>query len=413
MVPEFPTLALQIHKDQNDVYSFELMPEVDVEKNIIWRDEEMTDADLHRVRQALVSTQFETVDQIPAWRLMVSPTSGGSHVSLFFHHSMQDGTSAGAVLFAIRDALNLPVDNPTSLIKIPETTEIPQSVEHYMELPVTEKGKAEFIADLSKPSDLDLWNGGTILDTTDFSPFTQAVLRTTSAQEMKTLLAECRKNETTVTCFLVAVMLYAIDLVLGDDAHTKLLATVPQNLRDIVAKSATIKPSEKVLMGDFVNATLVPYARVSRDNKSVSLDHLWSVARSTRQLIQEKALNITTSTADLGIAFIPYLGCTVLENQKKLRTSGAPRFNSCEVSSLVLPGAPPSPTSDQWVFENPVFIQGNEENSAMSLSAIGYRGGDQIMSFTWASESLNDSIAIGVADTVKELIAKVVAKASK
>lgn len=412
MVPEFPTLALQIHKDQNDVYSFVLMHEVHVEKNIIWREEEMAEADLHRVRQALISTQFETVDKIPAWRIMVSPTTGGSHVSLFFHHALQDGTSAGTVLFAIRDALSQPIDNPTSLIKIPETAEIPQSVEHYMELAVTEQGKAKFIADLSKPPDLDLWNGGTIIDTTNFSPFTQAVLQTTSAQCMKILLAECRKNETTVTCFLVAVMLYAIDLVLGDDFHTKLLATVPQNLRDIVAKSATGKKSDKVLMGDFVNATLVPYTRVFGDSKPVSLDCLWSVARSTRQLIQEKALNITTSTADLGIAFMPYLGCTVLEHQKMLRTSGLPRFNSCEISSLVLPGDPPSPTSDQWVLKDPVFIQGNEENSAMSLSAIGYRGGDQVMSFTWASESLNDSIAIGVADTVKELIRKVVAKAS-
>lgn len=484
MVAQFPTLALQIHRSRdidhedqkNNTYSFVLMDEVDVEKNLIWHDTQLSVTELLKFRQALVSRNFETIDTVPPWRLAVSPTEHGSHVTFNFHHALTDGTGALGVLFAIRDALNSspPVPNinpsslPLSIITIPVGTPLPTPVESHFELSVTAEAKAAFEAELAQtpgPADVQkLWTGScpSSIDTSKGPPLqAQILMYTIPAASMKTLLQKSRENGATITGVLVATLMYATDIVLGSSGvnvpetqTTGLQTTVPQNLRTIIDRERVGSGPSALLMGDFVTATLIPYTRVVGAGVGVGvgadssrhtdrsrsrspdphldlpvdhdLAHLWSVSRSTSRTLKQKALNITTRTSNLGISFLPYLGCSVYEFQKRIRAGGKARANSFEVSSLVIPELPPpslvsseeedsepkskssSSSMSSWTLKDPIFIQAIAEGPAIALSAIGYRGGSQTMSFTWAAEVVENEIVEKIVDTFKDLIKSIV-----
>lgn len=407
IVQQLPSLALQIHR-VNGVYSFVLAEEVDLDKQVYWHENPFkTDTELMQFRQDQISKQFEQIDKIPPWRLLVSPVEGGSQVSFFFHHSLMDGTGATHVLFSLARELSAePATLPSSVVQIPSSAQIPPNVEASIELSVTPEAKAEFEADQNKPYSADLWTANTIYGVQEESLYSKALLHTTSAEDMATLLTQCRKNGVTVTTLLIAVLFYATDKVLGSTTDkTKFLCTVPQNLRTVIDKS----PDAPVRMGDYVTATVLPYTRKhgAVTPTRPDFDLIWETAKEGRKTLLEKAINITATTPNLGIAFLPFVG-DIYTMFKELVENQSPRDHTYEFSSIVLPSS-----ASNWTLQDPIFIQGcGKTGPAALVSAISYKGGAQTVSFSYASETIEDGIVKGVVDQFGDLIGQICSAAT-
>lgn len=387
-------VSLILHDNETDSYKLKIASTVDLAKNVVFHPK--TDAASHQesiTRQ--LSTQFQNISTVPPWLLWISPVDGCLKVTFFFHHSLFDGTSGKNFLLELRDELNKVTDlDNSSIFHVPESVVPLPSVETLLNLPESVADQIQKHSNTPPRLAQNVWAGSPCVDVSTGPLKTKAVLKQLTAHEIKALAAKCKTHNTSITALLTALILAALDEALVQEGvpQTDIQYSIPRNLRPLANHPEVSEAS----FGDIVTSVSLSHERTN------STKSIWDTAAAIRsQIIQEIAAG-----SDI-------LSTALLTNETNFRKKyisrfGGPRGAALEVSTLLVDERPPVP-GNSWYLHDFYFIQGaNSDGSAVTMSAISYKGGALQLSIAWASEIVPDMIIHHISDLFSKEISSLV-----
>lgn len=397
LILKHPSLALLIHGPSTDNPEFHLAETVDLTQMVIWSEEGLTTQDQE---QALVTKYlthpFKNVDKIPPWRLLVCPRgSQALSVSFVFHHSIGDGTSGKIFLTDLADALNTAVPDSSTTVTIPTNSKIPPSLEMISKLQygffflVNEFAKKYGII---KPPTQGVW-AGTTLALEAFNPPIRVQTSHLSLEPalIKTLAAECRRRQVSVSALIAALAVVAVDTAVPSDAGKSLAASLPRNLRPVLAAVGEDD------MGVYVTGMTSVFERAKlRSASPAYMDRVWAATAQITKVIKASIALRDWNSSVGKLRNIPNMRSYI----KSL--VGTPATSSVDISTLLI-NKPPTKETDVWAMDDISFTQSpNLFRSALVLNSIGFKGEKLNVSFVWASEVLSDELAAQVVDQFKK-----------
>lgn len=386
-----PSLALVIHGQSSDNPTFNLLSQVDLKKLVVWL-EDTTEEQAFELLKQYMGKQFENIDEIPPWRLLVCARENQLSVTFLFHHALGDGTSGTIFMKELGKALNdsSPLEN--GLVDIPKSTEIRPSLESVLDMP---QGFFNILKIVAKDMGIikgpqNPWTGAPVPDTysSGNGPAKTNIARySISAENMKKLLTESRSHGTTIAALLTAIGVVSLNSVISDDSYQTILSSIPRNLRPLID---AVSEND---MGTYVASIDSAFDRSSlkTENDNVS-DTIWGVSGQLTSSIQAA---IKKKNSELNSGLLKYAG-----NMRQFFTKkvGKPRSCSLEMSSLVVDKKDDSP-SDEWTLDNLYFYQcANSVGAPLGFSAISYRGGALNITCAWASDIVADELVSQLMD---------------
>lgn len=474
LINEHQSLAVLIqNEDKLDVpHLFSLPSQVDIEKNIVYSPIVSSDGQditseslkasaielssvdsnpgLLKTMASRVSTQFESVDKILPWRVILTPVKlthqdgsiiYGSHLIFAYHHSIADGTSGKIFMTRLLDILNTQYKShsenstPSSLVDIPPSSEIFPTIEHALDLPqsifhlIGIKLKIGGWLTRFKP-----WSGYPVLDTISENAVgieqygCEVKLLRVSASKMMELLSKARKNKGSITSLFTGIGEVAFHSTLKEffdspdipsdqrypgPFYDGIQSSIPRNLRpnmkkgETGSKNLTFSPSLKDAMGVYVCSVKhdMPSSQIENilanaSDKQAQEAAIWKCSNSAKKAILD-SINQKNKNLDTGL--LAYINSMPDFFRGKV---GKPRNGSLEVSSI-LAGADPSvaikssdgtvlePTAGTkdrpYVLKNLAFIQtASAIGTPVNLSLVSYKGGDLAISISWSPGAVPD-----------------------
>lgn len=472
LVSEHPSLALIIKNESRlDVpHEFELLLELDVSRNIIYSpvvtEKEPSIEDLKKSAIELdsidsnpvilktisdrLSIQFDLIDEIPPWRLIVSPAkltskdgtiTYGSHIIFAFHHSLADGTSGKLFLNALLEVLNNQYQDKTvsesSIAKLPLTTLIPPPLEETMPLPTSfRRITTALLQDMGWLPAFKHWSGAPVLDTISKNAVgidqyrIQVKILRVSAQNAATLLSKAREHKVSITSLISSIGVVALHLTLkrwyGNSSGLPkkeqypgnfegLQCSIPKNLRPIMKKHKadtkfTFLPFLEDAMGVYVCSIdhnlsisfIEPILLANKDNtEEAEKSAVWETAKQIKQTINDHA---KTDNKNLDTGLLKYISSFPKFFKKKV---GGKRKGSIEVSSIMagpdksVSTVPKDGSSTSaiaatagtperpYALKNLLFAQtASGATAPINVSLISFKSGDMCISFSWVTASV-------------------------
>lgn len=461
LIVENPSLALTIHNETSETepHTFKLLEKFDLNKIIHYgpaippeiKDNEVIDVQtlkkfaipveelesnskITSMIQQRVSQQFPNVDEIPPWRLYITPVclsknKYGTFVSFGFHHALGDGTSGRIMLTKLFDILNqehskitntttiTKTDPKASIINIPATCNIRPTLESVLKLPESFFHLIKIILQVKGyTSSPNAWTGNPIVDS--FSPnavspetyVSKTKLLVISKEKMVTLLNLSRNHKVSVTSSISAIAaislhktLLELDPNYSSSKYDSLLCGVPRNLRSII-------PDDKVQaddMGVFVCGMNIPVSISQIDSNENTVDAVWAVSQSVKTFIDGEVAKGDKNT-DTGM--LRY--ATPLHHYFTVKP-GHPHSSSLEISSIVAGPVPSAPTSEKpFNLSHLSFVQtASLLGAPINMSLISYKGGDLGVGVTWSECTVSSDIALQHCETFQKLLDEVLLKA--
>lgn len=383
-----PALATLLKFDQNDEAYYKLLADkIDLSLNVEFKNFE-SEEELQKAVLKMTSTKLDDLDRIPGWRLWITKVHNGIKLNFFFHHSLFDGTAAQDFLVQLVSNLQESKKDSDPVVATPNDAELVPSLEQLLGLELPLKG---VVKGFTPPEDsgVAFWSGTPVGETSETSPYlTKCVRKVVSSDDLKKLLVKTKEHGTSLTPLITSVVLYSLQRFFSGK-YVKATATIPRNTRPWV------NPDEKygkVPYGDFVSSIPV-------ESSARTIPALWESARTMSSVI--KGYN-DRGTKDAYDEFISMAG-----DQKELykRRIGEARTFSVEVSSVFITNGLPEKDS-KWQVSDFTFIQGiSSEGPPILCSTISYKDGPMVLSFSWASETVeDDTIVESTADEFSKTI---------
>ena len=343
---------------------------------------EDTTAELDTVLSEQHSRGFE-LGRIPAWRCLifrdyedevgdiaVGGVRGGNRgvwISFIYHHALADGVSGLALHKSLLAALSRPHKNPTfagRYVVHPQQKPYPSSLESLIPLPLS---LPRIVSEVwSKvyfplPSPPTLYTGSP----TPACPTpttTKTIYKSLhfSARTLKALLSVSRRENTTITSLLTAIIAIAIFQAIPGK-FDKLISSTPINLR----RYAPTERIQEVAVGAYVASTQSEYSR-----SPPTSSNLFAIAREHTAQIHDR---LDAGTADLDVGMLRWISDLFAFLKGKF---GKQREDSFAVSNV---GA----WDGEVGVDRIMFSQsGGVVGTAMEWCVVGVRGGGLVLGCT-------------------------------
>ncbi|KAI5837985.1 alcohol acetyltransferase [Morchella snyderi] len=315
-------------------------------------------AEIDEILSSQHNNKFRELGRLPLWRVIIiaprtpDPAARGVDVAFVYHHALGDGVTGLAFHHALLRALNTPceaAEEEGPSVVVPPELPLAPPVEGLVSLS-TSVSKLWSQVWPPKTAHAGHWSGAAIQ-----IPL-KNVVRTVvfPAGVLAGVVAACRREGTTVTALLEAVLARAFFGVLGEETE-KLSTTTAIDLRRFIRDA-----------GDETMGVMVCSVPVVHERRAAA--DVWGVARRCKAIIQ-KALEAGTKDTDTGL--LKYLS-----NYEKyfLGKLGTRREHSLGVSNL---GAFKSTSVGEWGISRVIFSQSaSVSGCAVEFSVASVVGGE-------------------------------------
>lgn len=343
---------------------------------------EDTTAELDTVLSEQHSRGFE-LGRVPAWRCLIfrdyedevgdvaaGVVGGGNRgvwISFIYHHAIADGVSGLALHKSLLTALSRPHKNPTFASRYvvhPQQKAYPSSLESLIPLPlslpriVSEVWSKVYFPPPPPPT---LYTGSPI-SACPTPAATKTIYKSLhfSARALKTLLSVSRRENTTITSLLTAIIATATFQAIPGK-FDKLTSSTPINLRRYVPTERI----QEVAVGAFVASLRSEYSR-----SPPTPSNLFAIAREHTAQINDR---LDAGTADLDVGMLRWVSDLSAFLKGRL---GKQREDSFIVSNI---GA----WDGEAGVDRVVFSQsGGVIGAAMEWCVVGVRGGGLVLGCT-------------------------------
>ena len=343
---------------------------------------EDTTAELDTVLSEQHSRGFE-LGRVPAWRCLIfrdyedevgdvaaGVVGGGNRgvwISFIYHHAIADGVSGLALHKSLLTALSRPHKNPTfagRYVVHPQQKAYPSSLESLIPLPlslpriVSEVWSKVYFPPPPPPT---LYTGSPI-SACPTPTATKTIYKSLhfSARALKTLLSVSRRENTTITSLLTAIIAIATFQAIPGK-FDKLTSSTPINLRRYVPTERI----QEVAVGAFVASLRSEYSR-----SPPTPSNLFAIAREHTAQINDR---LDAGTADLDVGMLRWVSDLSAFLKGRL---GKQREDSFIVSNI---GA----WDGEAGVDRVVFSQsGGVIGAAMEWCVVGVRGGGLVLGCT-------------------------------
>ncbi|RYP58601.1 hypothetical protein DL769_008888 [Monosporascus sp. CRB-8-3] len=425
-VLEHPLLQVGLVGEHSRTPTWIQLESVDFRNHVEWKAAESSeefDRLFCETLQSQLDTEFGNLGSRPGWRMSVlhQKEAGFLEVVYCFNHPASDGT--GAKIFhetLLRCLKNRAVDDARPRILKDRVLELPESLDHFIpaqhkvtKFPITVGYAAKALWRDARPPFLSK----------DPSHATWAPYRTSPNKTrlgwfridqpaLQRVLAECRRQRTTLTGLLHALCLISLAPQLGKSEARAFAAMTAVNTRQLLPSNPPAYPWLELnkAIGNFSSAIfhefdeeLVAMARSYTRGASTSdlpLDEplksiAWEVASGVRRKIEaDLRLGVKNNILSL-MKFVDLFGGWKAHLKDHVRT---PRELSWLVTNLgVLDGTVQGVTSEgtedgeAWHISHAQFALCADVASAVfQLSPIAVKGGDLVVYCSW-QESVVDS----------------------
>ncbi|CUS10137.1 unnamed protein product [Tuber aestivum] len=400
-----PPLAVTILGENTSEPRFARLKSIDLEEVVqtILLPGEDTAAELDTVLSEQHSQGFE-LGRVPGWKCLIlrnyedevgdvasGAVGGGGNgrvwISFIYHHSIADGVSGLALHRSLLSALSRPHKNPTfagRYVVHPQRKAYPSSLESLIPLPlslpriVSEVWSKVYFPPPPPPT---LYTGSP----TPTCP-TPATTRTIykslhfAAKTLKVLLSVSRRENTTITSLLTAIIATATFQAIPGK-FDKLTSSTPINLRRYV-------PTEKIqeaAIGAYVASLQSEFSR-----SPPTPSNLFSIAREHTAQINDR---LDAGTADLNVGMLRWVSDFFAFFKGKL---GRQREDSFAVSNV---GA----WDGEAGVDRVVFSQsGGVVGPAMEWCVVGVRGGGLVLGCTGCEGAVEARVLERVLEGVRK-----------
>lgn len=376
VILEYPQLAYLIINEDSKA-EFHIAEKVDLDNHVLWVDTE----DLTNI----IEVKFDTVAEIPPWRLLVHKRSNGFCATFKFHHAIGDGTTGKLFLETLTSALNETANEDalaSSSVIIPDTVTVEPSLEEATQLSVGLWTTAKLLATtwgLISPGP-KYWNGSPVPESITPLPTARIEKFSLDNEIISTIQKKCKSNKTSVTSLLTAALTKALYDSIEDKENIKY--TIPRNLR-------SLNPEYANKMGVFV-------CSIEGIATPEQVTDIWELSRDIKAGIEA---NVAQGTRDLNTGLLKYVSNMWSFINGKL---GKPRNDSFEISSLLLT----RPTGlNNWSMEEVTFTQCVSVcGSPLAVSVAGFKGEKLNLTCTWGTGYIKEEIAMNTIENFKQIV---------
>ncbi|XEV02593.1 hypothetical protein FSHL1_007880 [Fusarium sambucinum] len=366
-----------------------------VERSYPLSSDSQTDNELDSLLENRHNTSFKTVyGTLPVWRLIILQdyrSKDGFVASFVYHHSMCDGVSSQIFQDAFQSAL---CDISSSSLEIQavevvysDGSAISSPLEDLHSLPLPENPLVPDAANLNE------WRGSTV----SVPCKTRYKSLSLAPEVLRSFAQECKKNKTTVTAALPALVAKVLYDSLPSTTEA-LTCNLPVSLRSDL-------PPKQVdnILGNFIDAFKVQLLRSDLDQSSDGTTAIWKHAKKVQQATRRYFANASPSGE-------PYANVAVFKLIPDIKTFlastvGNPRGESFEVSNL---GHFPEPKNLKG-HGNPFWRRGK-----LLLSRCAFAPGAPLViciidnlesvgiGFTWQADVGDDEVVKSVIDRLEK-----------
>jgi hypothetical protein len=315
-------------------------------------------AEIDEILSSQHNNKFRELGRLPPWRVVIiaprtpDPAARGVDVAFVYHHALGDGATGLAFHRALLRALNTPCEAAEE--EVPSVVVPPE-----IPLAAPLEGLVSMSTSVSK-----LWSQIWFPKTTHAGHWSGAAIQIPLKTVVRTVVfpagilagvvAACRREGTTVTALLEAVLARAFFGVLGEETE-KLSTTAAIDLRRFIPGA-----------GDETMGVMVCSVSVVHERRAAA--DVWGVARRCRAVLQKA---VETGTKDTDTGLLKYLSDYEKYFLGKL---GMRREHSIEVSNL---GALKSTPEGEWGISRVIFSQSaSVSGSAVEFSVVSVVGGE-------------------------------------
>ncbi|RPA98398.1 hypothetical protein L873DRAFT_1740684 [Choiromyces venosus 120613-1] len=380
-----PPLGVTILGENTREPRFARLKSIDLEEIVqtILLPGEDTTAELDTVLSEQHSRGFE-LGRLPGWRCLifrdhedeardaaagVGGGNGGVWISLIYHHAIADGVSGLALHKSLLVALSQPHKNPTfagRYVVHPQQKPYPSSLESLIPLPlslpyiVSQVWSKVYFPPPSPPT---LYTGNPVPASPNPSN-TKTIYKSLhfSARALKTLLSVSRRENTTITSLLTAIIAIAIFQAVPSK-FDQLTSSTPINLRRYVPTERI----QEVVIGSYAASLSSEYTRCAP-----SPSNLFAIAREHTAQINDR---LDAGTADLNVGMLRWVSDFFTFFKEKL---GKLREDSFAVSNVGVWDGGEDGGVDRVVFSQ----SGEVVGPAMEWCVVGVRGGGLVLGCT-------------------------------
>lgn len=412
MIEKHPMLRVTIHGQGSD-YAYHAAESVDLSNHIFTTTIDCSSAEEYRQllaeKQAdLHNHRFENISSIPPWKITavkVKSTStdfvpeDSQDVYLHWHHSLFDGVSGRSFHEELLAALNkaaeqgddveadLSFEVQTDKVPLPEEEAVPFTLSTGFTLRILWN---EFGPAFLKSTPPEFWAGKNI----DFSkPYkTNTFPIDVTADNLKTLLAACRENKTSLTGLLHSLQLVAFAKhIKGAPAFS---TTTTIGMQPYVKDDAP-EPTLRVLTSNYVHPLDTELVELFRGG--VTDEQIWATAAALRAGLAEK---LKTLPKDDIIPMLKHISDWESWWAKK---DGTARSNSWEISNL---GVFKQAEGGKFKITRAFFSNGAmRAGTPISFNVASVAGGGLTVCVSWDDDALPKELVHNISQELEALIA--------
>ncbi|KAF3918234.1 hypothetical protein ABW20_dc0110568 [Dactylellina cionopaga] len=396
-VQEHPALGITVVRDENQTLFYQRLSSVNLEKMIRFETLPKGQQEQERRLMTLSAEEnnrgFENTAGQPLWRAVVlrDGTSSGDkynfHIAFFWHHVIGDGRSGLAVHQSILEALQysfgMDVDDKIDPTCVPVSIK-PLFISMEQALPYASAppmGNPQSNGDLGRK-----WTGGNY----KFQPpiVTQLARIRLPAQGVQNIIGACRKNNTTVTALLQAVvgkaLLDNIDL---DRIRTAVAVSLRRFFSPVIDDS---------VMGLWISTYTTEYHKSQFDQRPGAPSALWECSRRNTAKINE-----TIEDGGKNVEIMSLMGVDDYESSLKAK-AGQPRDNSFGLTNLGVFKASQVRDKQGVVIDDMVFSQSSHANgAAFTICIVSVQGCDMNIVFNWQEGIVTQEKMNAIVDAVR------------
>lgn len=396
VIQQQPVLSTVFVDDSSSKIWYSRLPELDVTKFVTFLQRQQPydgvsrDVELDELLEKQHNTKFEEINgATPCWRLMILASHENSFpipkfsVTYVSHHSISDGLSTIAFhksfLAALKSTNN--VSLPSTIITSPKTEMLP-SLEKALKLSISggymvKTVYSEIFASRSK----SLWTGKPIQVVTA-SHFQSRVI---GSDCTAAFAAQCKKNQTTVTATLQALIAATLfELLPSQFAHLECEVSVSPRrwLKYPISESS---------LGNWVVTYNEPYKR-----RQQSQGFSWDEARRSRQSALAY-LAREGKDGEIGLLrFLPDIESFCRSRIGKARDKsfevsnvGVFDYNKEQIEGNIDDAESGNSIRERWHIGRMVFSQSSHAPaSAITVSVVTGADGCCVLGFTWQEGSV-------------------------
>ncbi|KAF3908637.1 hypothetical protein AA313_de0202957 [Arthrobotrys entomopaga] len=394
-IQEHPALGMCVTQDEKQNLCFQRLGSINLEEIIKFELAEDPEQVLMTLSSKENNQGFDMVGK-PLWRAVVlrnSRNTSDKHfwIGVFWHHVIGDGKSGLAIHESILEGLasfenldcrtNRPPENDTS--RVPVSTK-PLFIPMEQALP---DSKAP--TPIPPISECEKWTGGNF----NFRQPTVtklAHLRLPS-HTLERVLEACRRNKTTMTAFLQAVMAKAV---LDNVSQDRLRTAVAVSLRRFFATDIAVSDS---VMGLWISTYTTEYHRSQFAGATTATSTtLWQRARENTAQINE-----FITDGGKNVELMSLKGIDDYEGALKPRAD-KPRDNSFGLTNV---GVFKSSQKGGVAIDDMILSQSAHANgAAFTICIVSVQGGDMNMVFNWQEGIISQDLMSAFVDTVRSVL---------